>query len=132
MPCHYSSSWHWQVPSTSEATGGAELHSVPFLAMTLLKPSDGFPLLQDWLTIATDIFHQGFEGWRECVEVRCLNGSSLGKPLQYACLTPTKGITRSSIIMFGILFTFYNFKDKMTDEEVNDFSRPAEQFSVRP
>ncbi|CAK9000312.1 Midasin (Dynein-related AAA-ATPase MDN1) (MIDAS-containing protein) [Durusdinium trenchii] len=105
------------------ATGGAELHSVPFLAMTLLKPSDGFPLLQDWLTIATDIFHQGFEGWRECVEVRCLDGSSLGKPLQYACLTPTKGITRSSIIMFGILFTFYNFKDKMTDEEVNDFSR---------
>ena len=97
----------------------------PVLALWLSKPSDGWPLYQDWLVTAHDIFHQGYEGWRETVEVKC-DDSHLGKAVQFGCLHPTQGIGSSSILVFGLLFTFHNLRDSMTEQETADFVRPAQ------
>ena len=108
---------------SAEATGAAQMLQPPVLALWLHKPSDGLPLLQEWLVTATDIVHGGFEGWRETIEVRCLDSSCLGKQMEYGCFTPTKGVGRSSIILFAILYTFHNLKEKLSNEEIEDFAR---------
>lgn len=92
------------------------------LALYLQHPADGLPLLQDWLTTAGDIYHTGFEGWRETIEVRC-NSTCLGRPIEYGSLRPTKGVGRASVIMFAILYTFHELKNKLSKEETDDFAR---------
>lgn len=110
-------------PSEAAAVNDVQ---VPILAIWLSKPTDGLPLFQDWMVTAQDIFHQGYEGWRETVEVRCSDDSCFGSPVRYGCLSPTKGVARSSILMFGVLYTFHNLKEKLSVEETADFVRPVE------
>ena len=108
---------------TAEATGTAQILQAPVLALWLQRPSDGLPLLQEWLVTATDLVHGGFEGWRETIEVKCCDSSFFGQKMEYGCFTPTKGIGRSSVILFAILYTFHNLKEQLSDEETEDFAR---------
>lgn len=122
-PCLLEPVRYWT--HTEQATGSAQSFAPPILALKLVKPADGLPLLQDWLVTAADIYRGGLEGWRETIEVRCDEPSCLGQPVVPGCLRPTKGIGRSSMLMFGLLYTFLNFKESMSQEECQDFARPA-------
>ena len=102
---------------------------LPVLSLHFRTPSDGLPLLQSWLETAHDIFTSGFEGWREPIEVVCRETSQLGHEVKFAAVLPTKGLGRVSILLFGILYTFLELKDKVTSDELrNDFKRhPRDQ-----
>jgi hypothetical protein len=107
----------------TEDASKAVTFAPPILALWFRKPTDGLPILQDWMVTAHDIFHVGFEGWRETIEAKCPDNSILGKPIEYGCLVPTKGIGRATVLLFGILYTFHELKDSMNQEEVDDFKR---------
>ena len=107
----------------TEDASKAVTFAPPILALWCRKPTDGLPILQDWMVTAHDICHVGFEGWRETIEAKCPDNSILGKPIEYGCLVPTKGIGRATVLLFGILYTFHELKDNMNQEEVDDFKR---------
>lgn len=111
--------------TAAEASGTAQTLNPPILSLNLVQPSDGLPLLQDWLLTAGDIYRGGYEGWRETIECRLDDPSCKGKAVRYCCLTPTKGVCRSTILIFALTFTFLKLKDMMSEEETADFARPA-------
>lgn len=115
---------HCSSPLT-EAAGIVSTLSPSVLALWLVKQSDGLPLLQDWLGTAHDVYHLGYEGWRESIEVRVCEDDLLGKGMENSCLVPSKGFGRSSVLLFGVLFTFHKLKDQLSSEEVADFARRA-------
>ena len=97
---------------------------VPLLAIWYTRPADGLPLLQDWLNTALDVFHAGYEGMREPMEVRMRGDREKGQ-LDFGTILVSKGLGRLSIILFGILFTYLKLKDQMNDEIRLDFIRPV-------
>lgn len=94
--------------------------SIPVVCLWVVKPTDGLPLLQDWLGTAHDIVYSGYEGWREPLEVIAPT-CELGKPLQQGSLVVTKGVGRASVLLFAIIFTFKELK--MSECETADFAR---------
>ncbi|CAJ1344536.1 unnamed protein product [Effrenium voratum] len=98
---------------------------IPLLAMWYTRPADGLPLLQDWLGTAADIFNNGFEALREPMEVK-LRGqiqATGGLQLSFGALVPTKGVGRTSIILFAVVYSFLVLKDGMSVDELADFVR---------
>lgn len=95
---------------------------VPFLALSYRKPVEGLPPLQAWINTALDLFHLGYETWREPLECRLKPGQEPGKPLGFCSLQVTKGLGRLSIMYFGLLWTFFK-KNELTMEETQDFKR---------
>eukprot|EP00435_Cladocopium_sp_Y103_P057869 s1201_g20.t1 len=55
----------------------SQVVDVPLLAMSFEKPVDGLPLYHSWLGSAKDIFFQGFENWREILEVRARSSADV-------------------------------------------------------
>ena len=49
-----------------------DIVDVPLLCLCFQRPVDGLPLFHSWLGNAKDIYHQGFENWREVLEVQKL------------------------------------------------------------
>ena len=43
---------------------------IPLLAIYFLPPADGLPLFHAWLVTAKDVWHRGYEGHREILEIR--------------------------------------------------------------
>ena len=98
----------------------SQIISIPVVCLWLVKPTDGLPLLQDWLGTAHDIVYSGYEGWREPLEVIALP-DQLGKPLEKGSLVISKGIGKASVLLFAVLFTFKELK--LSECETADFAR---------
>lgn len=97
--------------------------SLSFLAITLEAPIEGLPVLTDWIRTCSDVWLNGFESWREPIEVRLGPDGKLGEELKPAMLIPTKGRGRASMILFGVLYTYVKLCDTLSDAEQNDFLR---------
>lgn len=96
---------------------------LPLLVLCYQRPSDGLPLLQDWRSNALDIYSNGFESFRESVEIR-FSRDPLPDRFGYGDGIPVKGLGKVSILFFGLLFTYLQLRDSLTPEEMNDFTRP--------
>jgi hypothetical protein len=105
----------------SQAPDGAAAQ-LPFLLFTYELPSDGLPHLPDWLNTAGDIFQGGYESHREPFEVR-LRKLPEGEDPPMARISVVKGTGRSSMLWFGILYTYLRMRDTITEEEMADFRR---------
>lgn len=92
------------------------------LCFRLQKPEDSWPICEDWLTTAQDIWGRGYESHREPIEIRSLTATA-GEVIGCGQLTPNKGFGRVSILLFGILFTYMELWSQMSAEEVEDFTR---------
>ena len=98
------------------------------LLLEVDKPSEGWPLLTDWLRTAGDVWCLGYEAHRAPIEVRPLE-NVLGLEMKPASLVPTKGVGRATVILFGICYTYCKMRD-MEDPELEDFKRQV-SFSKR-
>eukprot|EP00435_Cladocopium_sp_Y103_P056159 s810_g18.t2 len=91
------------------------------LLLAVDKPSEGWPLLTDWLRTAGDVWHLGYEAHRAPIEVRPLE-DVWGLEMKPASLVPTKGVGRATVILFGICYTYCKMRD-MEDPQLADFTR---------
>ena len=89
------------------------------MTLQLQMPSEGLPLLTDWLRVAQDLWH-GYESWREPIEVRTTELRAQQRPL---ILVPVKGVGRASMICFAVAYTFMRLKDTLSDDQLFDFKR---------
>lgn len=104
--------------STAKEQDG-QILEMPFLAFNYKHPSDGLPLLQEWLNTAQDIFSLGYEGMREPMEITVAGDGAPG----FASANVSKGLGRISILWFGVLFTYFKLRESMSDEMKADFKR---------
>lgn len=86
-------------------------------------PMEGLPVLTDWKRTAFDVYRAGYEAWREPIEVRAASQDVLTQPLKPGVLIPTKGISRASIILYGVVYTYKELRNEMLQEEIDDFVR---------
>eukprot|EP00435_Cladocopium_sp_Y103_P022370 s2929_g5.t1 len=92
-------------------------------AFTFKAPWDGLPCLKDWGTHATNIWSQGYESWRENIEIRPVGAELLGQPMDFGTIEACKGSGRMSILLFTVLYNFLEMKRKMTQEELAGFTK---------
>ena len=91
------------------------------LLLAVDKPSEGWPLLTDWLRTAGNVWQLDYEAHRAPIEVRPLE-DTLGLEMKLASLVPTKGVGRATVILFGICYTYCKMRD-MDFPELEDFTR---------
>lgn len=97
---------------------------LPLLALCYRRPSEGLPLLQDWVSNARDIFSHGYERHRESIEVRH-SSDMWPEVVDYGSVIPVKGLGKISMLLFGLVFTYVNMRDSLTEAELGDFLRLA-------
>ena len=98
---------------------------VPLLSFIYVRPADGLPLLHHWILVLKDIIYQGFETWRETMEVKPVDQNmTWGSPLEFGMIEAAKGLGRLSMIFWCILRTYYD-RLMMTDSEKESFGRLA-------
>ena len=96
---------------------------VPLLSFIYIRPADGLPLLHHWILVLKDIVFQGYESWRETLEVKPLDQNmTWGSPLGFGMIEAVKGLGRLSMIFWCILRTYYD-RLMMTDSEKDSFGR---------
>ena len=95
---------------------------VPLLCILFQRPPDGLPLYHMWVAVAKDIWHRGYECWREVLEVKGVNFKP-GSPMHFHSVIAVKGLGRVSVIMWGVLWAYLH-KDEMDCEMQTDFIRP--------
>ena len=105
-----------------KATAEKQTISGHFSLLMLDKPSEGLPVLTDWLRTAGDVWTVGYEAWRSPIEVCPLTDDVLGQAVKPCTLVPVKGVGRASIILFAVCYSYMNLRD-MGPEELEDFSR---------
>lgn len=113
-----------------ESKMGIEVDSAPFevslLSFALERPCDGYPILEEWATLAQDIFHGGWENHRAPLEIRLTVKVKTGEPVVFASLLPSKGFSRLSVLLFGLLWTYTKLEPLgMSEEKAKDFARWA-------
>lgn len=96
---------------------------IPILAFLPTTPSDGLPMLADWLSTAQSIWGLGYEGFRESIEFKPLGLESAGKPMGFASLEVVKGCGRASILLFSCFYTYIVLKRGLSEEETEDFRK---------
>jgi len=90
-----------------------------------VKPEDGWPILDDWSTLAKDIFVNSYESHRESVELKIINRSlNNSDPLTPLCFEANKGSSRVSVLWFGVLWTYMKLSPTMTADMTSEFGRP--------
>ena len=111
--------------SSCQAAAESQVISAPLLVLAVHKVTEGWPVLTDWVRTAGDLYRSGYEAWREPIEVRAKDGSVLNSPMAPGCFIPTKGITRVSIILFGLVYSYKELKLEVVnnDEVQGDFAR---------
>ena len=105
-----------------KATAEKQTISGHFSLLMLDKPSEGLPVLTDWLRTAGDVWTVGYEAWRSPIEVCPMTDDVLGQAMEPCTLVPVKGVGRASIILFAVCYSYMNLRD-MGPEELEDFSR---------
>lgn len=93
---------------------------LPLLAFNVKVPTDGLPILTDWICHAQSIWTTGYEGWREGLEFKPLSDLA-GRPLAYHSVEVTKGNGRISILWFTVLYAYLKLRNNMTDEAQEQF-----------
>ena len=78
---------------------------IPLLAIYFLPPADGLPLFHAWLVTAKDVWHRGYEGHREILEIR-LNDRVDLVDHGFRSFIPTKGLGRVSCILWAVLWSY--------------------------
>ena len=56
---------------------------VPLLSFIYIRPADGLPLLHHWILVLKDIIFQGFESWRETMEVKPIDQNMISTWVWY-------------------------------------------------
>ena len=107
--------------ASQEAQEGRSFE-LPLLGLCYRRPTEGLPLLQDWVSNARDIFTHGYEGHRESIEVRH-SSDMWPEVLEYGSTIPVKGLGKVSILFFGLVFTYLRLRDSLTEAELQDFKR---------
>lgn len=100
-----------------------DIVDVPLLSILFERPADGLPLYHLWVAVAKDIWHRGYENWREVLEVKGVDFNP-GSPMLFRSVIPVKGLGRISVILWGILWAYLH-KDDMDCETISDFLRPG-------
>ena len=113
---------HQFLATMTQASAEHQSLSLHFLALCVAMPSEGCPVLTDWLRVAGDLWH-GFENWRDAFETVAIDDQVLGKQQRPGMLQVKKGIGRASIILFGVYYSFHVLKESMSPEETADFQR---------
>ena len=91
----------------------------------VVKPEDGWPILDDWAALAKDIFVNNYESHRESVELKIKNQSlNHGDPLVPLCFEANKGSSRISVLWFGLLWTYLKLSPTMNADMTSEFVRP--------
>ena len=68
---------------------------------------------------ATSIYTNGYESWRETVELKVVSDTSLGQSMSWGCVLPAKGFGRISVLLFGIIYSYSEMHGKPSwSEEV--------------
>ena len=107
----------------AQADTEQSVFQVPLLGFRLAQPEDGYTILQEWQVHATSIWSTGFEGFRENIEVKVWQDSSLGKALEFGALGPAKGFGRLSILYFAVLYSYLELKQSWDDETEAEFRK---------
>ena len=110
----------WRAP---EADSQRMVFQVPLTTFLLQEPEDSYPCYQEWQVHATSIFTTAFEPWRENIEVKVWEDSTLGQPLSFGSLGPAKGFGRLSILFFGVLYTYLEMQKKWDAETETAFQK---------
>lgn len=101
--------------------------SMSILSFMVKLAPDGLPMLGDWMTVAKSIWVINYEGWREPFEIKPADSSlAPGAPVQYGSLEVVKGCGRLSILLFSIFYTYMEFKNQLSDEELESFKQPLD------
>ena len=105
----------------------SDVVDVPLLAFKYLLPSEGMPILHSWVSTLKSILCQGFEPWREAIEVKCIEGPTpFGGRIEYSKVTPVKGLGRLSMLLWSVVHTYIHCEQKLEDESYKaDFLRPT-------
>lgn len=96
---------------------------IPLLTFKPSMPPDGLPMLGDWVATAESIWAIGYEGFRESVEFRGLESAVAGQPLSWSSIQVSKGCGRVTILQFTVFWTYFQLKNMLTPEEVDDFKK---------
>lgn len=113
--CQLCSQTHECVSCFKEEHGASV--NLPILLLKFETPSDGVPHLPNWINTALDVYSHGYEKDRDSIEVRHSDSPAFTR------VVPVRGIGRCSVIWFGILWTYSELKDELTDSETADFAR---------
>lgn len=96
---------------------------IPLLSILFRVPVDGLPIYLTWLSTAKDLFHAGFECWREVIEVKAIEDPfPSNKPMDFRTVMPVKGLGRISMILWGVYWTYLQ-KDNLDEDSRADFAR---------
>ena len=100
---------------------------MPLLALKYLLPSEGMPILHSWASTLKSILCQGYEPWREAIEVKSIKGPiPFGDKFGYSEVTPVKGLGRVSMILWSVVHTYVHCEQKLEDDSYKaDFLRPT-------
>lgn len=96
---------------------------LPVMALRYVRPSDGLPLLQDWISNSLDIFSNGFESARETIEIKPAGESWPVSALEFGGAVVCKGLGKTSIVFFGLLWTYIRLRENLSEVETQDFRR---------
>lgn len=116
----------WSQVFVPEAVDGTLLQT-PVLALWFSIPSDGLPQFPHWVNTAKDVYLSGFESHREPLECKVRDEASGDCMAKFEV---TKGLGRTSIILFGIIFSYLEMAADLTNEELQDFQRRTYQFQT--
>lgn len=109
-----------------DLTAAALCLEIPVLAFAPKTPSDGLPILADWMGNALSIWSIGYEPHREGLEVKPLFPSQGGHAMGFGCLEAAKGTGRISILLFTVTYTYLKLKNSLSAEELEEFKGPTE------
>lgn len=88
---------------------------LPVLCFLYRYPVDGMPTLHSWISVLRAILLNGFETWREVMEVKAVDDPiPLNQPLDYGKVLPVKGLGRMSMILWAIVHTYKHLADKIS------------------
>ena len=108
--------------------------SLPITSFSFQRPRDGLPLLHSWLATLKAITFEGFETWREVLEIKVLTLASESSGIKgVQSVRAVKGIGRVSILLFAVLYTYRSLREKMEQDPalMADFGRLGGRFWKR-
>ncbi|CAK9095365.1 unnamed protein product [Durusdinium trenchii] len=115
--CARLGAWKWSFSSAFSGIGASSsgVVDLPVLCFLYRYPVDGMPTLHSWISVLRAILLNGFETWREVMEVKAVDDPiPLNQPLDYGKVLPVKGLGRMSMILWAIVHTYKHLADKIS------------------
>ena len=108
----------------------SDLVDIPVMCFAYELPPDGLPTWHSWVHTLQSIVAQGFEGWREVVEIKLNAGLDKQAPLSFASVKPVKGLGRVAVILFAIVHTYLLMREGLTEDLKADFIRRCAELCI--